>query len=240
MARPRILISLDTHARTRRGVDLPTFEQKRAYGDAVAEAGGLPLWIGPSPGPEASAYLDDADGLLVSGGDFDIPPSAYGAQVQAMRIDAPKPERTSFETELLRAALDRDYPVLAVCGGMQLLNVMLGGTLIQDLPPAPIAHEQPTDPRTPGHGLCWTAAGRAAVPTDLQQAPAFANSTHHQAVGRLGHGLEVLAVAPDGTIEWIRRKDGWAHGVQWHPELLEGAAHQWLYASFVAAAMRAA
>src|SRR5690606_41714997 len=131
-----------------------------------------------------------------------------------------KEERTRFEWELLEGALARGLPVLGVCGGRQLLTVVLAGTLVQAIPTeieGALPHEQSLPKDRPSHAilieegsLLARAAGRAG--------PAEVNSTHHQAVGRGGRGLRVSARAPGGVIEAIERTDGVVRGVQWHPE----------------------
>src|SRR5438128_1314484 len=124
---------------------------KAAYAAAIEHAGGTPILAAPTADEEVIAELASLlDGLVVTGGAFDIAPSEYGrAPRENVRLDVAKPLRTSFESALLRIALDRSIPVLGVCGGMQLLNVILDGTLIQDIAvdlPGALDHEQPTSP----------------------------------------------------------------------------------------------
>ncbi len=246
--RPRILITLDTSTTDRRGVTFETVDAKRAYGDQVAAAGGIPLFVAPTGVTDVlDGLAASMDGLVITGGDFDIPPEAYGASATAngseasvgpRRLDPPKPERTGFERSLLEMALGRRCPVLGVCGGMQLINVALGGTLLVDIAtdrPHALDHEQPTSPRTPGHGLHLVDRSRWAA--RVGDGPKAVNSTHHQAVDRVASSLEVWAEAPDGIIEAIAsRKDPDVVGVQWHPELLDDALSHALYGRLVAAA----
>ena len=126
-ARPRIGISLDFDpAQGRYGL-------KQTYVDAVLGAGGLPILL-PIVGPEgAEGYLALLDGLVLSGGDFDVPPSLYGEATRP-QCGTLVPERTDCELRFLRYALETGMPILGVCGGMQLLDVALGGSLHQDLP----------------------------------------------------------------------------------------------------------
>ena len=142
--RPRVLITLDTGTADRRGVSLPTIGAKRAYAEQVVIAGGTPLFVPPTENLDVvDALAREMDALVITGGDFDIPPDAYGGTTGHRRLDAPKTERTSFETGLFARALDRRCPVLGVCGGMQLMNVALGGTLLVD-----IAADRPQGPRS--------------------------------------------------------------------------------------------
>ncbi len=186
--------------------------------EAVRGAGGLPLLV--PPGEEAPpALLARADGVVLTGGAFDIHPSWYGESATG-RLDRIEPARTATELGLARAALARGLPLLGICGGMQALAVAAGGTLIQDLPPAgpggSLEHEQPTDPATPWHRV------RVEAPADRWLGPAVeANSTHHQAVRTAGEGLVPCGWSEDGVIEVIAGiGPSFALGIQWHPELL--------------------
>src|SRR5438045_5018494 len=129
---------------------LRRYELKQAYADAVLAAGGLPIVLPYSEDPSApEEALDVCDGLVITGGAFDIPAELYG-DAPGKRMRSLKPARTAFEQRVLRAALAADVPVLAICGGMQLLAVELGGTLFQDIrhdAPGASDHEQRNDPR---------------------------------------------------------------------------------------------
>lgn len=191
-----------------------------AYVRAIEEAGGRPLLVPPSAeGVEET--LEALDGLLLSGG-ADVDPDAYGAQAHP-ETNGTRPERDAAELALLEAALARDMPVLAVCRGSQLLNVALGGDLVQHLPEI-VGHEGHKE--TPG---VFADHDVEVLPdTRLHEVigtHAPVKSHHHQGYGRLGHGLREAARADDGTIEAIedpaRR---FALGVLWHPEEGEDAA----------------
>ena len=213
MSRPRIAIPLDPSPVTGR------YEQPRAYADAVRDAGGLPLPVPCGDPSLAGEYLALCDGLLVAGGDFDIPPERYG-EARRPGCGPSRPERTAFEEAMAAGALEAGMPVLGVCGGMQLLAVVRGGTLHQHLPDDPgVSHEQPPPKDVPSHPVevvPGTLLERLTGPGSLQ-----VNSTHHQAVSRPGSGVMVSGRAPDGVVEAIEI-DGapFALGVQWHPEAL--------------------
>jgi putative glutamine amidotransferase len=241
MKRPRILITLDLGEESRRGVPFPLIQTKAAYAHAVEEAGGVPLLVAPTAELELqTALVDILDGLVITGGSFDISPEAYGESPNGARLDPPKPLRTEFERALLLGALSRRRPVLAVCGGMQLLNVALGGTLHQDIRAAlgdtALEHEQPSSPERPSHDvevvpgtLLYRLAGSARIAV---------NSTHHQAIDRLGRHLSVFGRSKDGVIEAVGL-DGvpYVVGVQWHPELLDDSLSRALYAHLVEGAV---
>ena len=172
----------------------------------------------------AAAALDGADGLMLTGGD-DVEPSRYGEPVHAATVPA-ESGRDEFELALVRAARERRLPIFAICRGIQVLNVALGGTLVQDLPserPSTIAHSQREPRQEATHAVKvmgeGTRLGRVLGSLEVQ-----VNSMHHQAIDRLGFGLREVAWAPDGVIEGVEMpgEDRFVLGVQWHPEELVG------------------
>lgn len=218
------------------------YELSRAYADAVLVAGGLPFVTAYTDEPKAvEAYLEAMDGLLITGGAFDIDPADYGEKRQP-QCGPPKHERTSFERALLQGALGRDLPVLGVCGGMQLINVALGGSLYQDIAaevPTAITHEQRVDRRRPWHGVEVRRGTRLA--RAVGEGSLMVNSTHHQAVRHLGEGLTATAQSSDELVEAFECAGyRFVVGVQWHPELLmlTVPANLGLYRAFVKAAAR--
>jgi putative glutamine amidotransferase len=185
-----------------------------AYVNAVERAGGRPLIVPPSP-DAVEETLELLDGIIFSGGN-DIDPARYGAEPHPA-TDAPRHERDDAELALLTAALERDVPVLAVCRGSQVLNVALGGDLVQHLPDE-VGHEQHR--HTPGefadHEVAVEPESRlGAILGD--RAPV--KSHHHQGYGRIGEGLVEVAWAEDGTVEGLEDPTKrFALGVLWHPE----------------------
>jgi len=215
----------------------PRYEVKVAYADAVVRAGGLPFIIPYSDDPTTvDAYLDRVAGVVVTGGAFDIPPEAYG-QKPRDGLGVLKPGRTAFESALMQAALRRGLPLLGVCGGMQLLHVLLGGTLFQDIGrevPEAREHEQKHDRTQPHHPVHVAEGTRLA--TALGPGQLMVNSTHHQAAHEVPDAVVVSARSPDGVIEAIESKSHpFAIGVQWHPELLVHSvpAHLSIYRALV-------
>ncbi|VAX21519.1 Glutamine amidotransferase, class I [hydrothermal vent metagenome] len=195
---------------------------KKSYLNAVERSGGLPFPITPAIKPSTTdAYLDLIDGLIVTGGYFDIDPALYGEKPIA-RIDEIKPDRTLMEIRLIKKAVRLKIPVLGVCGGHQAINIAFGGSLYQDIgaqAPGARRHEQKPKPvsqtshevKITGDSILRRIVGKDKIKV---------NSTHHQSVKKVGKGLKVCATAPDGIIEAIERSDDGSFllGAQWHPE----------------------
>ena len=185
-----------------------------AYVRAVERAGGRALVVPPAEvGLEET--LDALDGLVFSGGG-DIDPGAYGADAHD-EVRGVNPKRDEAELELLLEALQRDMPVLAVCRGSQVLNVALGGDLVQHLPEV-VGHDRHL--HTPGEFAAHEVrVGPETLIAGVLGDRAPVKSHHHQAFGRLGAGLREAAWADDGTIEAIEDPSRrFALGVLWHPE----------------------
>ena len=192
-----------------------------AYIEAIQAAGGLAVMIPPDPAlvGEADEILDRVDGLILAGGN-DIDPAAYGAEAHPA-TNGLVPPRDEVELALTRRAVERDLPVLGICRGMQLLNVAMGGTLLQHLPET-LGHEEHR--RVPGsfvgsdHGVRLTAGSLAARTAGEEQHNT--KSHHHQAIDELGHGLAVTGLSTlDELPEAIEAADRqFVLGVQWHPE----------------------
>lgn len=196
------------------------YDLKTSYADAVLRAGGLPFIVPYSDDHSViDNYLERVSGIVISGGAFDVPPELYGEAARE-GMGPTKPNRSSFELALIKAALQRRLPLLGICGGMQLINVAYGGTLIQDLKleaPHAGAHQQEHDRSQPLHPV---EVREGSMLSDcVGKGQLMVNSTHHQAVKTIGTGLQASAVAPDGIVEGIESKDGgFVLGVQWHPE----------------------
>lgn len=186
---------------------------------SVRAAGGAPLALTPAEDErEIEKLATKLDGFVFAGGQ-DIAPSFYGEESRGSR--APDIERDHFETALCRAALERDKPLLGICRGCQLLNVVLGGTLTQDLPSVDekwTLHSRSDVMRGYVHEVKilspWLFPNHSGETMPV-------NSMHHQAIGRLSKHLQAAAVADGGIIEAVSAPAyKWAVGVQWHPECL--------------------
>jgi putative glutamine amidotransferase len=208
-----VLIAVSTYAEDASwGVwNVPAALLSMAYVDGVTAAGGLPVLL-PQTGEDPSA-LSAVDGLVLAGG-ADVDPAGYCHRPHEKTVS--RPERDRFEFALLREAWRRRLPVLGVCRGMQLLNVALGGTLIQHLPDTVGTAHQP-GPATYGTTrVAFTEGSRVA---GILGAGAEVHCYHHQAVDRLGTGLVVTGRAADGTAEAVELPgEPFVMGVQWHPE----------------------
>jgi putative glutamine amidotransferase len=190
-----------------------------AYVTSVQRAGGSALLV--PPGGHVEDVLDRVDGLIFSGGS-DLDPELYGQEPHPETKDVTT-ERDRFELELLRAALARDLPVLAVCRGSQVLNVARGGDLEQHLPDV-VGDEK--HKHTPGvfadHDVRVDEGSRLA---GIVGGHTPVKSHHHQGYGRIGEGLRQVAWAEDGTVEALEDpRARFALGVLWHPEEGEDAA----------------
>ena len=208
-----------------------------AYVRAVSQAGGTPVILPVTDDDDlVGTYVSLLDGLLLSGGD-DVPPEAYGREpLPQTRTLSPKRHR--FEKAMVEAWLRTDKPILGICRGLQEVNVVCGGTLVQDIPTQvgtgvihrapkgspPAAHTVKVEPGTTLRSLLSIAAVRV-------------NSNHHQAAGDVAKGLRVSARSPDGVIEALEFTDGrFGLLVQWHPERIEDAAHrEAIFGAFVRA-----
>jgi putative glutamine amidotransferase len=189
------------------------------YLDAVAAAGGIPMILAPLPARRLEAIIERLDGVCLSGGP-DVEPATYGAEAHP-ELGPTEPEVDLFELGLVRAARRRGLPILAICRGMQVLNVARGGTLVQHLPDLgdQVAHRQATPASQVSHGVTVAAGTRLARIVESERNDV--NSFHHQAIDRLGAGLEPVAWTDDGVIEAVEVPgDVFTIGVQWHAECL--------------------
>lgn len=219
-----------------------TYSLTRKYAEGVRQAGGAPLIVPHNLDTDSlRAVVDRLDGVLLSGGG-DIDPVWFGEAAHPATGEI-EPDRDRVELTLARWVVERDVPFLAICRGIQVLNVALGGSLVQDIPsqiPEAVQHsfDRKTTPRDYlAHPVKIDPNSQLARVMQLQAAQT--NSWHHQSIKQVADGLQVTAVAPDGVIEAVevpgRR---YAIGVQWHPEWLFEARveHRRLFEELVRAA----
>ena len=211
-----------------------------AYVRALEAAGLVPIVVPPLAAPDAALpLLDVVAGLVLTGGE-DVDPARYGASPHPALGPVAR-DRDETELALVAGARARGLPTLAICRGIQVLNVALGGTLVQDLPTeraGAVAHDPGGARAARVHEVAVTPGSRLAGA--LGATRATVNSFHHQAVDRVAEGLVVTAHAPDGVVEGIESPDDawWAVGVQWHPEELATTPEPWDRALFAAFASR--
>lgn len=196
----------------------PNFYVSNSYVDGVVRSGGTPLLLPllHKPGAPLRAMVEALDGLVLTGGE-DPAPHLYG--------ESPLPglgevdyERDLAEIELIRIARELNKPMLGICRGMQIINVALGGNLVQDIPsqiPQALQHSQKGSKLYAAHSVTLTAGFLKDI---LGAETVLVNTSHHQAVKDPAPGLRVTAVAPDGVIEAIENDDASIVGIQWHPE----------------------
>lgn len=191
-----------------------------AYIQAVIKAGGTPILIPYQPKEQLFQIIRGLAGLLLPGG-VDIDPNRYG-QSPAVKCGEIDPFWDELDFLAVGFALDQKLPILAICRGIQVLNVALGGSLVQDISSQisePIKHTQEAPRWYATHDI---VIQRSSLLGDIWKTdPMRVNSFHHQAVGAVGKGLRIVASAPDGVIEAVESTEHpFVLGVQWHPELM--------------------
>ena len=238
--RPIIGITCDLDLGTSREARAPGHPTHLVYDEyvqAVAASGGVPILL-PSGHDAASraAYADILHGLLIPGSPADLDPALYGEEPHP-RLGSVNPRRTDGEIDMVRLGLTRGLPIFGICGGAQVLNVALGGSLYQDIPSQVAkAHKHAGLPER-AHLVDIAPGTHLAAIVSCQEMRV--NSLHHQAVKVPGQGLRVSASARDGAIEAVERPGGpLVIGVQWHPERLfaHDAPSRRLFAAFIQAA----
>ncbi len=233
MKKPLIGIVLDREVRGDYS-DYPYFVLREHYFNAVTKAGGIPVGVDHSLS-SIDEYVNVLDGLLMPGGDYDIPPAMYGDDSVHETV-VTKIERVDFDWAITQKFLDNDKPILGICAGEQLLAVINGSTLIQDIDSEvegclghyavnreAVAHEVTVEPGT----LLYKIIGETTMGV---------NSHHHQAVKHVGERVAISARSSDGVIEAIEIRDKtFCLGVQWHPEYINNPNDMAIFAAFIAA-----
>lgn len=202
----------------------------RNYSDAILRAGGIPVILPQVDDPsQAAMMVANLDGIMFTGG-VDLDPARYGEEVlnESVEIDR---HRDEIEFLYAGAALGRRLPILAICRGEQMMNVVLGGSLYQDLPsqkPSDLAHRQKADGKVPTQAIVVSPG--SMLHRIMGSDTLMVNSFHHQAVKVLAPSLTVTALAGDGIIEAYEYSSGkqWLLAVQFHPEILVRADDRWL------------
>lgn len=240
--KPVIGITPDYNAGDRKdmGGREPTYFLRARYLQAIEDVGGVPLILPLAAlRSDRQHLLAQLHGLILTGSGPDLPPGLYG---ERRRYEYPvmSRQRADFEIALARLAQRDRVPMLGICGGMQSLNVALGGTLIQDIPSqvsASLRHRQSAPAVTLSHWI--DVRPHSLLQRILRRTRIRVNSSHHQSVRRVAPSLAVSAVAPDGVIEAIEsERHPFLLGVQWHPEFLyrHDSMARRIFSSFVKAA----
>lgn len=206
----------------------PRVRVNEAYTSALASVGLIPIILPPMDPQLAAASLTDVAGLVLTGGE-DVDPRLFGEEPNPATGE-PHAARDAYELSLARTAYEQRVPTLAICRGAQVMNVALGGTLIQDIPsqhPSEINHD-PKDRRNERiHAIDVAPESRLADIFGTTEAAA--NSSHHQSIERVADALRITARSPDGIVEAAESKDPawWMVAVQWHPEELVETPEDW-------------
>jgi putative glutamine amidotransferase len=200
-----------------------------AYVTALENAGLVPLIVPPLANVEAAAaVLDSVAGLVLTGGE-DVDPARYGEK-RHEKVRSVNAARDATESALIEEAKARGKPVLAICRGIQMLNVALGGTLVQDIQSqcnTSIAHDEEGARDSRSHEIDIEPGSLIAKAVGAEHVTV--NSFHHQSVKRVADGLRVTARSPDGIIEGLEStdEDWWVMAVQWHPEEMTDSPEPW-------------
>jgi len=236
MKKPIIGITIDYEDRGDYS-KFPWYAIRKNYLDCILKYGGIPIPLIHSM--DIISELENLiDGIVITGGNFDINPSNYGKKNLTSRLI--KEERTEFEMKVCEFSFKNNIPILGICGGEQLLNVFCGGTLVQDIKTLSldtIEHEQVNPRNETSHKVLIKTNTKLSeiVQNDVIEV----NSAHHQSVEKLGSNLIISGKSLDGIIESIESTEHkWCIGVQWHPEFLITDADKKLIYNFVKVTMK--
>ncbi len=241
---PVIGVTPDFNAGDRKeiGGSEPTYFLRARYIRAIEELGGIPLILPLVVEPAARRrLLDGVDGLMITGSGPDLSPRLYGER-QRYKFLLVSERRADFELELIHQARTRDLPLLAICGGMQTVNVACGGSLYQDIPSQvqnTLDHRQKAKAIHVSHPVA--VMPKSLLKKIVHKATLMVNSSHHQSVKKVASSLIASAVAPDGIVEAIESpRHRFLLAIQWHPEFLfeRHAAHRRLFEALLSAARR--
>ncbi len=232
--KPIIGISIDTGTKKTYS-KFPWYAIRINYINSVINSYGLPLML-PSKPELADYYFDLIDGILITGGDFDIDPKIYGEKKDKsiVRIDK---ARTNFEIKMARLALKKNKPILGICGGQQLLNVALNGSLIQHIDKTNIKHEQSQPRNKFSHKVQISL--KSKLYKIVKKKEFRVNSAQHQAIKKIGKNLNINAIAEDGIIEGIELDNHkFFLGIQWHPEFFISNYDKKIFKAFIKACQK--
>ena len=232
MSKPIIALTLD-YETNKEYSKFPWYAIRENYFTAIEECGGIAIGI-PYNTNDINLLLKKVDGLLITGGNFDINPSIFGENTFHKTVTL-KEQRTKFELLASEIILKDNKPLLGICGGEQLINVLYKGTLIQHIPDEienSLEHEQSNPRNEAGHSI--TIKENTKLHNIISQNNIMVNSAHHQAVKKPGKGLLINAFSEDGVIEGIEDPSmNFCIGVQWHPEFFIQNSDKLLLKAFI-------
>ena len=232
--KPIIGISIDTGS-NKTYSKFPWYAVRINYINSIISANGVPLML-PSKPELANHYFNIIDGILLTGGDFDIDPKIYGEKKEKKvnHLDIP---RTKFEIKIAKLPLKKNKPILCICGGQQLLNVASNGSLIQHIKKTFIKHEQPEPRNKASHKVKINL--KSKLFKIVKKKEFKVNSAHHQAVKKVGKNLSINAIADDGIIEGIESDSHkFFLGIQWHPEFFISNYDKKIFKAFIKACQK--
>ena len=232
MKKPLIALTLD-YETSKEYSKYPWYAIRENYFTSIEESGGIGVGI-PHNMKDIVSLLGKIDGLVITGGNFDIDPNIFGESSVHKTVKL-KENRTNFELLAAEIMLKQNKPVLGICGGEQLINVLYKGSLIQHIPDEiknPIEHEQKNPRNEAGHSV--TIQEHTKLYSIISKQNIMVNSAHHQAIKVPGKGLIVNALSNDGVIEGIEDpKKSFCIGVQWHPEFFIQGSDNKLLKAFI-------
>jgi len=232
--KPIIGVSIDTGIKKTYS-NFPWYAVRINYVNSIISSNGIPLML-PSKPELADHYFNLIDGMLLTGGDFDIDPKIYGEKKNKSVVHLDKP-RTNFEIKMARLSLKKNKPILGICGGQQLLNVVLNGSLIQHIKKTTVKHEQ-IQPRN-NHSHKVQINLKSKLYKIVKKKEFRVNSAHHQAIKKVGKNLNVNAIAEDGIIEGIELNNHkFFLGIQWHPEFFISNYDKKIFKAFIKACQK--
>jgi putative glutamine amidotransferase len=235
--KPIIGVTLDSEQKGSYS-DYPYYALRKSYATVLHELGAAVIFLSYDES-SIKQYLDMVDGILFAGGDVDIDPTMYGEKIRSKKININK-DRSKFEIAFAKEALKIDKPILAICAGMQLINVLKGGSLHQDIGeelPRALEHYQKTPRTETWHDI--KIKKNSLLHQIVGQDSIAVNSHHHQAVKEVGIGVIDTAHAEDGVIEAIEIPNReFFLGIEWHPEMLANPVEKKIFEAFVAACQK--
>ena len=232
LKKPLIGLTLDLET-TKTYSKFPWYALRENYCSSISNFGGIPFPI-VYDNNSINSIIEVIDGLVITGGAFDVHPKYYSEKIRYDNVLI-KNSRTKFEINLCKLALKKNIPILGICGGQQVINIVYGGSLYQDIKKDisnKLEHEQKNPRNQVSHSVKLNLSSKLFK--IIKKTSIMVNSAHHQSIKTPGKGLIVNAIAPDGIIEGIEdNTKSFCIGVQWHPEFLIKNSDNKIFKSFI-------